>query len=236
MRKNFVNYFPWEISSGLLILLVAILLLPFLYIFFTSAIVSSFQKLGFSFASGMLIFLSTLVGSAVNIPVGSVASGREVIVEKQLEFFGIRYRIPVIERAETLISVNLGGAVIPVLISLYELIRLVAFGSLWTFFSLLLSIAFVTFGVNRFARLVPGFGIAIPIFIPPLLTVLSVLILRPVFPPAVAYISGTIGTLLGADLLNLGKIKELGSPIVSIGGAGTFDGIFLTGIISVLLI
>ena len=53
--------------------------------------------------------------------------------------------------------------------------------------------------------------------------------------PAVAYISGSLGTLIGADLLNLGKVQGLGAPIVSIGGAGTFDGVFLTGIVAVLL-
>jgi uncharacterized membrane protein len=35
--------------------------------------------------------------------------------------------------------------------------------------------------------------------------------------------------------MNLDKIQGLGAPIASIGGAGTFDGIFLTGIIAVLL-
>jgi uncharacterized membrane protein len=52
---------------------------------------------------------------------------------------------------------------------------------------------------------------------------------------AVAYVSGTLGTLIGADLLNLGRIQGLGAPVVSIGGAGTFDGIFLTGVVAVLL-
>ena len=51
----------------------------------------------------------------------------------------------------------------------------------------------------------------------------------------IAYISGTLGTLIGGDLLNLKKIRSLGAPVASIGGAGTFDGIFLTGILSVLL-
>jgi uncharacterized membrane protein len=55
------------------------------------------------------------------------------------------------------------------------------------------------------------------------------------YAPALAYISGTFGTLIGADLLNLGKIQGLGAPIASIGGAGTFDGIFTTGILAVLL-
>jgi uncharacterized membrane protein len=51
----------------------------------------------------------------------------------------------------------------------------------------------------------------------------------------VAYISGTFGVLIGADLLNLKNLTALKAPVVSIGGAGTFDGIFLTGIIAVLL-
>jgi uncharacterized membrane protein len=50
-----------------------------------------------------------------------------------------------------------------------------------------------------------------------------------------AYISGSLGTLIGADLLNLDKLQGLGAPIASIGGAGTFDGIFLTGIVAVLV-
>ena len=34
--------------------------------------------------------------------------------------------------------------------------------------------------------------------------------------------------------LNLGKIQGLGGSVVPIGGAGTFDGILLTGIMAVL--
>ena len=50
-----------------------------------------------------------------------------------------------------------------------------------------------------------------------------------------AYIGGSLGTLIGADLLNLGNIRGLGAPVASIGGAGTFDGIFLIGIVAVLI-
>jgi uncharacterized membrane protein len=50
-----------------------------------------------------------------------------------------------------------------------------------------------------------------------------------------AYAGGSLGTLIGADLLNLPRIEELGAPVASIGGAGTFDGIFLAGIIAVLI-
>jgi hypothetical protein len=34
-----------------------------------------------------------------------------------------------------------------------------------------------------------------------------------------------LGELIGADLLNLGKVQGLGAPIASIGDAGTFDGV-----------
>jgi len=44
-----------------------------------------------------------------------------------------------------------------------------------------------------------------------------------------------MGALVGADLWNLPRIAEIGAPVVSIGGAGTFDGVFLTGIIAGLL-
>jgi uncharacterized membrane protein len=40
---------------------------------------------------------------------------------------------------------------------------------------------------------------------------------------------------LGADLANLGKVRKLGAPVASIGGAGTFDGIFIAGVTAVLL-
>ena len=70
---------------------------------------------------------------------------------------------------------------------------------------------------------------------PPILSALTALLLAPAQAPMVAYISGTFGVLIGADLLNLRNLTALRTPVVSIGGAGTFDGIFLTGIIAVLL-
>jgi uncharacterized membrane protein len=47
-------------------------------------------------------------------------------------------------------------------------------------------------------------------------------------PAAVAYVTGH-WMLIGADLLKLGRSQGLGAPIVSISGAGTFDGIFTNG-------
>ena len=55
------------------------------------------------------------------------------------------------------------------------------------------------------------------------------------FSDDVAYVAGSMGTLIGADIMNLHRVVELGAPMLSIGGAGTFDGVFLTGIIAGLL-
>jgi uncharacterized membrane protein len=82
---------------------------------------------------------------------------------------------------------------------------------------------------------VPELGIAVPVFAPAVTTAIVSLILSREYAPPLAYICGSLGTLIGADLLNLGKVGGLGAPVASIGGAGTFDGIFLTGILAVLL-
>jgi uncharacterized membrane protein len=71
--------------------------------------------------------------------------------------------------------------------------------------------------------------------VPPIVAAGVALLLAFRRAPPVAYVAGSMGTLIGADLLNLGQITRLGAPVVSIGGAGTFDGVFLTGILAGLL-
>jgi len=74
-----------------------------------------------------------------------------------------------------------------------------------------------------------------PVFVPPLSTAIVALLSSRRYARALAYISGSLGTLFGADLLSLNTMRGLGAPVASVGGAGTFDGIFLTGIPGVLL-
>jgi uncharacterized membrane protein len=93
----------------------------------------------------------------------------------------------------------------------------------------------VTAVVYPMAAVVPGVGIAVPIFRPPIVAAGVALLLAFRRAPPVAYVAGCLGTLLGADLMNLGEVAGLGTSLVSLGGAGTFDGISLTGIIAGLL-
>jgi uncharacterized membrane protein len=136
---------------------------------------------------------------------------------------------PTVERDVTVVAINVGGALLPVLLSLYLLIRTRMYGRM------LVGAVIVAAIVHPMARVVPGVGIALPIFVPPLIAAGVALVLSRRRAPPLAYVAGCMGTLIGADLLNLGEVARLGAPVVSIGGAGTFDGIFLTGIIAGLL-
>jgi uncharacterized membrane protein len=127
------------------------------------------------------------------------------------------------------IAVNVGGAVIPGLMSLY----LLAKNRLWV--RGLLATAVVAIVCYSLSQPVPGLGIAEPILVPTVITAIVALLLSREHAAPLAYISGSLGTLIGADLLNLGNIPGLGAPVASIGGAGTFDGIFLIGILAVLI-
>jgi uncharacterized membrane protein len=150
--------------------------------------------------------------------------------DQVVDFFGMRYAVPVVSHwAGTVIAVNIGGAVIPTVMSLY----LLTTHHLWT--KGLLATAIVAFVIHWLADPVPGLGIAVPVFVPVLVTAVVAILLSRREAAPLAYIAGGLGTLIGADLTNLDKVRGLGAPVASIGGAGTFDGIFLTGILAVLL-
>ena len=206
------------------------LFLVFLFIFIQVGLIGyAYERLGISAHFIFPLLLLSLLGSSINIPVTQI-SGGPVVSQQRVDFFGMRYVIPFIAHHEqTVIAVNVGGAVVPTLISLYLLF------TTGLFVRGLLGVAFVSAIVHRLARPVPGVGIAIPMFVPPLIAALTGLLLAPEHAPALAYVAGTMGCLIGADLLNLHRLAGLGAPVASIGGAGTFDGIFFTGIIAVLL-
>ena len=129
----------------------------------------------------------------------------------------------------TVVAINVGGALIPALLSAYLFLRTGQSGLM------IIGTALVAVAVNHLAVVVPGVGVAVPVLIPPFLAAAVALLLAFRRAPPVAYVAGTMGTLIGADLLNLGRVAKLGAPMLSIGGAGTFDGVFLTGILAGLL-
>lgn len=234
-NKNYI-YFPFEFTILIILFALFLLLYPLFFLIFAGGVVDAFARLGFSPVTGTLVFLMSLFGSAINIPVTKITSHNPIVTEKVIYFYGIPYRIPFVSEQTTVVAVNFGGAVIPTIISIYEFLRLISFGLVNIALLTILGIVIVSIVVHSFAKPIKGLGIAVPFFIPPIITAIVALILSRHYAPIVAYISGTLGTLIGADLLNLNKVSELGAPVVSIGGAGTFDGVFLTGIFSTLLV
>ena len=189
----------------------------------------AYTRLGVSSGTALLLLMGSLIGSYINIPVARFPE-REVQSAQDLSFFGMHYVVPVVvEWPGTVIAVNVGGAVIPTLLSLFLLFR----NDLWI--RGIMTTAIVAAIVHMLAYPVPGVGIAVPIFVPPVATAIVAVLIARHHAAALAYVGGSLGTLIGADLLNLDAVQGLGAPVASIGGAGTFDGIFLTGIMAVLL-
>ncbi len=190
----------------------------------------AFTKIGIDSEHMFLLLILSLLGSYINIPIKRMPCKPLIIERTVVGYFGFKFRIPAyVRECESILAINLGGAIIPLLISMYLLFKT------GVFFGALAATAVVTVVVHRLSRVIPSMGITVPALIPPLVAAILAVILVPEFSPAVAYISGTMGTLIGADILNIGKIRGLNAPVASIGGAGTFDGIFFTGIMAVLL-
>ena len=189
----------------------------------------AYMRLGVGPGTALLLLFGSLIGSYFNIPITALP-GAPVKMGQVVEFFGMRYLVPVVVSSPgTILAVNVGGAVIPTLMSTYLVIRY----QLW--FKAALATMAIAFIIHAMATPVPGIGIAVPVFAPVVVTAILAFILSREYAAPLAYIGGSMGTLIGADLLNLDKISGLGAPVASIGGAGTFDGIFLTGILAVLL-
>jgi uncharacterized membrane protein len=226
MLVSQLQYLPFDLSHLSLLAVVYAVVIAWIEV---RAFRLASSRLGLSSRVALIFLLASLAGSYLNIPVVQLPA-REIVSGQIVSFFGIDYVIPAVtDWPGTVIAVNVGGAVLPGLLSLYLLLR----HRLWP--RAIVAVAVVAAVCHWLARPVPGLGIALPMFVPPLSATAIALVLSRRDAPALAYVGGSIGCLIGADLLNLGKVQGLGAPVASIGGAGTFDGIFLTGILAVLL-
>ncbi len=226
MRLSGMHYFP--LSWPFLLVLAAVLLIVVALIEL-QLLKYAYQRMGIPPRYVLGVLLLSLVGSSINVPVYELPP-EKMVTEKVVDFYGMQYVVPEVEEwPRTIVAVNVGGALIPTILSIYLLIknRLYLRG--------IIGVAVVAAVVHRLAHPVRGVGISVPTFAPPLLAALVAMLLAWRKAPPLAYIAGSLGTLIGADLMNLDKIQGLGAPVASIGGAGTFDGVFLSGILAVLL-
>ncbi|HEY2246600.1 MAG TPA: DUF1614 domain-containing protein [Bradyrhizobium sp.] len=189
----------------------------------------AYMKLGVGPGMALALLFGSLIGSYFNIPV-TILPGQTIQTGDVVDFYGMRYVVPYVTSwPGTVLAVNVGGAVIPTLMSTYLVLRY----QLWM--KAAIATVVIAIVIHASATPVQGVGIAVPVFAPVIATAILAFILSREYAAPLAYIGGSMGTLIGADLMNLDKIGGMGAPVASIGGAGTFDGIFLTGILAVLL-
>jgi uncharacterized membrane protein len=218
----------WPVAPAFL---VGLLLLSLVLVGLIQAgvVVYAYQRIGIGPAWLLGLLALAMLGSAVNLPVARLPA-ETVRTARLVTVFGVPYLLPEVEeRPGTVVAVNLGGAIVPATLAGYLIVHN---GLGWR---ALVAVAIVSGLVHRLARPIPGLGIAVPALVPALIAAGVGLLIAPAAAPALAYVAGVLGTLVGADILNLRRVRALGAPVVSIGGAGTFDGIYLTGVIAVLI-
>ncbi|SFM69168.1 DUF1614 domain-containing protein [Methanolobus profundi] len=234
--RHRIFYNPFNFIFTLILTFVLAFSISVLFFGFVS---TAFAKIGFSWNDALILLLASLIGSNINVPLRTIESKVPIEDHKYVKVFGVSYRVPFKKThiTKTTVAINVGGALIPTIVSLY-LLSLFPEAAVYALYATFM-VALITKAV---ARPVKGVGIVSPALLPPIAAAICSIIV--VYTTqvhhdlifAVAYTSGTLGTLIGADLLNMRAITKLGAPVVSIGGAGTFDGVFLAGVIAVLLV
>jgi uncharacterized membrane protein len=207
-------------------------MMPFLL---ADAMVTALRELDISRGWAILLVIGIFLGGLFNIPVYR-RSRAEVVDYRPFSLYGIDRLAPrlIEQRPEQVIALNLGGCVIPLSIVVFELLRLarIDVSALYA----VLGATGVTAAVSYLlARPVGGLGILLPALVPGVLAAVLANYLADAHVPVVAFCAGVLGPLIGADLLHLGKVTRRSAGLLSIGGAGSFDGIVISGFVATLL-
>ena len=215
---------------SLFLFLLLLLLLPFIWIAVAVEVIEiAVAKLGFSPGIALMIFAAVLFGSMINIPLYRVESTITILPDFMEFWLRQFWGLPLHKvRQQTIVALNVGGGLIPVLVALYQLIRSDTL-------AILAVTVIVTIVSYYSAHIVPGIGIQINALNSPLTAVLTAVLIAEPQASSVALAGGILGTLIGADLLHLKEIERMSPGVLSIGGAGVFDGIAMCGLFALLL-
>lgn len=200
-----------------------------------------FRYLIAAYTVAYLVFLSPVL-SFINIVLTTIGTGyvEQILELEYASMFGIPIPVPRVRLVErrSLLAINVGGGLVPILASII-IIGVLWKGAGFKGVSISTSAVIITSLVTfLFSRAIPGVGIAVPALIPPLASALTVTLIAGMGPVGAlsAYVGGSLGALIGADVIRFSWDKEkLAAPVISIGGAGVFDGVFLSGVIAVFL-
>lgn len=224
------------LPQGCLPLALFFIFLFLLPLFLAEVMLSALARLGLSPEISVIAAFGIFIGGLINIPVHKIPQNR-LLDHSSVTFFGMNHLFQNAPKKQnyTLIAVNFGGCIVPCILAGYQILRILSHSP----YALLVvsgAIAVNVYVCYRLAQPVPGVGIALPAFIPPLVAALAAIVFIPDFAPPIAFCAGVLGPLLGADLLHLQDIKKIETGVASIGGAGTFDGIVISGLLATLLV
>lgn len=191
----------------------------------------TFSKLGLDPRSALTLLMISLFGSLINLPLFTFKAIPNADGNRpQSPMTGLLRPPELPFTGETRVAVNVGGCLVPVFFSIFLLRHNPLPAG-----SVVLAVTLVSGLSYWLSRPLPGLGIGMPILVGPIGAALTAVALGGEQRAALAYVAGTLGVLIGADLLRLKDVRRLGTPLASIGGAGTFDGVFITGLMAVLL-
>lgn len=218
------------LALGLFVL--AIVLFPFVL---AEVMLTAMHKLGLTPGTGLMVVMGIFFGGMFNIPVKKIPRGQQVEAVP-VRLFGVGKVFPrfVSRQTYTIIALNVGGCLIPCGIALWQVVRVLGQGG-GAFVAMAVAVGINVVVCYWTSRPVKNVGIAMQPFLPALVAAFCAIVLVPNFAPPVAFAAGVFGPLIGADLLHLGQIKKISTGVASIGGAGTFDGIVLSGLVATLL-
>lgn len=237
MAGNFRLFSAGPLSALVIILLLglAILLIPLLIL---GIIGAAFTRLGLSWIAAIALVLLMLAGSFVNIPLHRIR--RDMIPAMLLDSAGddlaSPFAVPMVW--DTVISVNLGGGILPVCIAVFMVFQLVKVMTITVLIPVIICMSIV-FAISFVSvHEIAGVGIRVPFFIPAITALLAGVLLSGgtgLTAAGTALVGGTVGTIAGGNLAHLFHVRDLGIPEVSIGGSGTFGAVFLCCVLPALI-
>jgi len=232
---RFFSAGPLPVLAIILLIGFILLLIPLLVL---GIIGAAFTKMGLSWIAALALVFLMLAGSFVNIPLYRIHRDmvRAVPVDSDGNVPADPFAAP--GAWEMIISINLGGGIVPLCIIAYMVYQAVMVTGKTVMVPVTICAALVMIVAFVSTRDISGAGIRVPFLIPALTALVCGLLLgggTGLTAAVTALAGGTLGTLTGGNLAHLPRLRNLGATEASIGGSGTFGAILLCCVLPALI-